>query len=69
MNLYIGYAGFYFTRKSFNYVMPELVNDFGLDMADVGLLGMLFYIAYRLSKFFLAVYPIMLIQDILWGLS
>jgi len=49
--------------------MPELVNDFGLDMADVGLLGMLFYIAYRLSKFFLAVYPIMLIQDILWGLS
>ena len=52
LNIYIGYAGFYFARKSINYVMPELMTDFGLDMTDVGLLGTLFYITYGLSKFF-----------------
>jgi OPA family sugar phosphate sensor protein UhpC-like MFS transporter len=51
-NLYVGYAGFYFTRKSFNYVMPALITDFGLDKADIGFLGTLFYVTYGLSKFF-----------------
>lgn len=52
LNLYIGYAGFYFTRKSFNYVMPALITDFGLDKVDIGFLGTLFYVTYGLSKFF-----------------
>ena len=27
---YIGYAVFYFTRKSFNFVMPAMLTDLGL---------------------------------------
>ena len=51
-NLYIGYAAYYFNRKSFNYVTLALVSDFGLDKSDIGLLGTLFYVTYGLSKFF-----------------
>jgi len=51
-SLYIGYAGYYFTRKSFNYVMPALINDFGLDISDIGFIGTLFYVVYGFSKFF-----------------
>ncbi len=27
--MYIGYAVFYFTRKSFNYAMPAMIADLG----------------------------------------
>ena len=30
---YIGYAVFYFTRKSFNFVMPAMLTDLGLQKA------------------------------------
>jgi sugar phosphate permease len=49
--MYIGYAAFYFTRKSFNFIMPAMLSDLGLTMSDVGILGTLFYITYGCSKF------------------
>ncbi len=51
LSLYVGYALFYFTRKNFNYAMPELISDLGLDKAEIGLIGTLFYITYGCSKF------------------
>ena len=50
--MYIGYAVFYFTRKNFSYVMPAMIADLGLDKADIGMMGSLFYITYGCSKFF-----------------
>ncbi|WP_298768281.1 MFS transporter [uncultured Shewanella sp.] len=49
--MYIGYAVFYFTRKSFNFVMPAMVTDLGLDKSDIGVIGTLFYLTYGCSKF------------------
>lgn len=51
MCMVIGYAAFYLTRKSVNYVLPALQTDLGLDKSDIGLLGSLFYLTYGLSKF------------------
>ncbi|MDG6895088.1 MFS transporter family glucose-6-phosphate receptor UhpC [Volucribacter amazonae] len=49
--MYIGYAGFYLTRKSFNYAVPELLSDLTLDKNDIGLITTLFYLTYGISKF------------------
>ncbi|NAW53286.1 MFS transporter, partial [Vibrio sp. V41_P2S12T139] len=51
LGMYIGYAGFYFTRKTFNYAAPAMITDLGLDKGDLGLIGTLFYITYGCSKF------------------
>jgi len=51
LGMYVGYAVYYFTRKSFNYVMPEMLKDLGLTVADVGLMGTLFYFMYGASRF------------------
>ncbi|AXH60810.1 MFS transporter family glucose-6-phosphate receptor UhpC [Providencia huaxiensis] len=48
---YIGYAVFYFTRKSFNFVMPEMLTDLGITKADIGMVGTAFYLTYGASKF------------------
>lgn len=48
----IGYAAFYLTRRSISHVMPVLQLELGLDKADIGLLGTLFYLVYGASKFF-----------------
>ena len=48
---YIGYAGFSFTRKSFNFVMPAMLTDLGLQKADIGIMGTAFYLTYGVSKF------------------
>lgn len=50
--MYVGYAGFYLTRKSFNYAVPALITDLGIDKNDIGMMATLFYITYGLSKFF-----------------
>ncbi|MDF5431315.1 MFS transporter family glucose-6-phosphate receptor UhpC, partial [Vibrio parahaemolyticus] len=50
LGMYLGYAGFYFTRKTFNYAAPAMIADLGLDKADIGMIGTLFYITYGLSK-------------------
>lgn len=51
LSMYVGYGVFYFTRKSLNFAMPAMLEDLGLDHADFGILGTLFYITYGLSKF------------------
>lgn len=48
----IGYALYYFTRKSLTFAMPGLIADLGFDKGQLGLLGSILAIAYGLSKFF-----------------
>ena len=50
--IWIGYALFYFTRKSFNAAAPEVIASGVMLRTDIGLLATLFYITYGLSKFF-----------------
>ncbi|MCB1072093.1 MAG: phosphoglycerate transporter protein PgtP [Chlamydiia bacterium] len=50
-SIYIGYAMFYFTRKSFTFSMPALMTDLGFDKADLGFLGTLLAVTYAISKF------------------
>lgn len=49
--LYLGYSTYYLTRKSFNYVMPEMIKDLGLSLSDVGILSTAFYVVYGISRF------------------
>lgn len=48
IGMYVGYAGFYFTRKTFNYAAPAMITDLGLDKGDIGLIGTLFLPFLRL---------------------
>ncbi len=48
---YIGYAVFYFTRKSFNFIMPQMLVDLGITKGDIGIVGTAFYLTYGASKF------------------
>ena len=50
-SMVMGYAAFYLTRKSVNFVLPALQLDLGLSKSDIGLLGSLFYLSYGASKF------------------
>ncbi|MCB1084470.1 MAG: MFS transporter family glucose-6-phosphate receptor UhpC [Chlamydiia bacterium] len=50
-SMYIGYALFYFTRKSFTFAMPALIADLGFDKADLGFMGSLLAASYGISKF------------------
>jgi MFS transporter, OPA family, sugar phosphate sensor protein UhpC len=50
-SMFIGYVFYYFTRKSFTFAMPALMNDLGYDKAQIGILGSVLYITYGLSKF------------------
>lgn len=52
LTIWLGYALFYFTRKSFNAAVPEILSNNVLTRSDIGLLATLFYITYGLSKFF-----------------
>lgn len=49
--MYIGYAFYYFTRKSYTFAAPALVSDLGLDKTELGILGSILSISYGLSKF------------------
>lgn len=51
LTIYVGYATFYLTRKSFNFAVPALMADLGISKGDIGLMGTLFYLCYGLSKF------------------
>jgi len=48
---FIGYALYYFTRKSFTFAVPGMIEEFGLDKGDIGLLGSILAITYGISKF------------------
>ena len=43
-SMYIGYAFFYITRKSFTFAMPSMMADLGFTKADLGILGSVLYI-------------------------
>ncbi len=48
--MYIGYAFFYLTRKSFTFAMPAML-DQGFTLTQLGMLGTILSIAYGFSKF------------------
>lgn len=47
----LGYAFFYFTRKSFNAIMPTMIEDLGFLKSDLAIVGTVLYFSYGLSKF------------------
>lgn len=49
--MYIGYIFYYFTRKSFTFAMPALMQDLGLQLSELGILSSILSISYGLSKF------------------
>jgi len=51
-SMYIGYAIFYFTRKSFTFAMPVMLQVLPMTKADLGFLSTAFYMIYGISKFF-----------------
>lgn len=51
LGMYIGYIFYYFSRKSFTFIMPLLMVDLGLQKTDLGILGSVLSITYGLSKF------------------
>lgn len=50
-SMFVGYAFYYFTRKSFTFAMPGLIEDLHFDKGQLGLLGSILYITYGFSKF------------------
>ena len=49
--MYVGYIFYYFTRKSFTFAMPALMQDLGLQISDLGILSSILAITYGASKF------------------
>jgi OPA family sugar phosphate sensor protein UhpC-like MFS transporter len=49
--MYIGYAFYYFTRKSFTFAMPAMQLHLGLSKFELGLLASILSISYGASKF------------------
>jgi len=50
-SIYVGYVFYYFTRKSFTFAMPHLIDELGFSMADLGILSTVLYVSYGVSKF------------------
>ena len=50
-SMYIGYAFFYFSRKSFTFVMPSMIQDLGLSKTQIGMLVTILSLTYGASKF------------------
>lgn len=50
-SMYIGYIFYYFTRKSFTFAMPLLMQDLNLQISDLGILSSILSVTYGLSKF------------------
>lgn len=50
-SMFVGYALYYITRKSFTFAMPGLIANLGMDKSELGFLGSVFAITYGLSKF------------------
>jgi len=51
IGMYIGYAFFYFSRKSFTFAMPAMSSALGLDKAQLGILATILSLTYGASKF------------------
>ncbi|MBS0288428.1 MAG: MFS transporter [Proteobacteria bacterium] len=50
-SIFLGYALFYFTRKSFTFAMPYIAADLGFTKGQLGLLASILYVSYGISKF------------------
>jgi OPA family sugar phosphate sensor protein UhpC-like MFS transporter len=50
-SMFVGYALYYFTRKSFTFAMPGLIENLGFDKSELGLLGSILALTYGVSKF------------------
>ena len=50
-SIYIGYAVFYFTRKSVTFALPFIEQDLGFSKAQLGFLATVLYLSYGFSKF------------------
>jgi len=50
-SIFIGYALFYFTRKSFTFAAPTMAVAFGYSKAQLGILASILSITYGISKF------------------
>ncbi len=50
-SIFLGYAFFYFTRKSFTFAMPYMAIDLGLTKTELGFIGSILYLSYGVSKF------------------
>ncbi len=50
-SMYIGYAFYYFTRKSLTVAMPFMIENLGFTKAQLGFLGTILAITYGISKF------------------
>lgn len=49
--MYIGYIFYYFSRKSFTFAMPSLIDDLGFTKGQLGILASILSISYGASKF------------------
>lgn len=49
--MYVGYAFYYFTRKSFTFAIPAMQVELGLSKFELGLLGSILSLTYGASKF------------------
>ena len=50
-SIFFGYIFFYFTRKSFIFVSPLVINELNLSLNEIGFISTIFYITYAISKF------------------
>jgi OPA family sugar phosphate sensor protein UhpC-like MFS transporter len=48
--MYIGYAFYYFSRKSLTFAMPSMLNE-GYSLSELGMLGSILSLTYGFSKF------------------
>ena len=51
LSMYVGYVFFYFSRQSFTFAMPSLMQDLNFTKADLGILVSVLSLMYGLSKF------------------
>ncbi|XP_017275612.1 glucose-6-phosphate exchanger SLC37A4a isoform X2 [Kryptolebias marmoratus] len=49
--MFVGYALYYFNRKTFSFVMPSLMEEIELDKDDLGMITSSQSLAYAISKF------------------
>ena len=49
--MYIGYIFYYFSRKSFTFAMPSLMQDLGFSKGELGILASILSLSYGASKF------------------
>jgi OPA family sugar phosphate sensor protein UhpC-like MFS transporter len=54
-SIFVGYAFYYFTRKSFTFAMPGMIQDLGFHKSELGFLATIFALTYGASKLFMGV--------------